>query len=334
MSFTRLVEREAQITQSQLLASMFRDDTPEETTDLLVPAIVPEAETTTVDPPQTGLIALPENTTIQVPANGTTRIYTNNTGIYIVEGTIGPDQIATSRVWYSQTSSTSTAVTWPSINSTQTTCTSATTGNIAVYTNGDTNFVYYTGCTGIPAYTNAAIVGGNYRREPQPVKKFVKNSIKRALKLLDNFGMEQDTKIFLKGDEVEISHPESLFKFVITKRKYGNIISATERPLRSVPFTLELFTKNGIHLANLCVYAEETPMLDQLFMVAMYVKSGNEEDLLRKANFFSITKDKALKELIVSEVDYLAPKLLGRAGNYFNANIEGGIITDATTLAA
>lgn len=333
MSFIRLAEREAQITQSQLFASMFRDDTLEETTDLLVPAIVPEAETVPFDPPQTGLIALPENTTIQVPTEGTVRIYSNNTGIYVVDGTIGPEGITSNRVWFSQTSSTSTTIIQPSINSTQTTSTSATTGNIAVYSNGNTNFVYYNGFTGIPVFTNASIVGGNYRREPQPVKKFVKNSIKRALKLLDNFGMEQDTKIFLKGDEVEISHPESLFKFVITKRKYGNIISATERPLRSVPFTLELFTKNGIHLANLCVYVEETPMLDQLFMVAMYVKSGNEEDLLRKANFFSITQDKALKELIVSEVDYLAPKLLGRSGNYINANIEGGI-TNGVLLAA
>lgn len=328
MSFTWLAEREVEITQTQLLSNLFTDDYTEEISDPPVPAIIPN-----VDPPQTGLIALPQNTTIQVSTNGTTRIYTNNTGIYIVEGTVTPDQVATNRVWYSQTSSTSTAITWPSTNTTQTTSTAATTGNIGVYRNGETNFVYYTGRTGIPVYTNAAIVGGSYRREPQPVKKFVKNSIKRALKLLDNFGMEQDTKIFLKGDEVEISHPESLFKFVITKRKYGNIISATERPLRSVPFTLELFTKNGIHLANLCVYAEETPMLDQLFMVAMYVKSGNEEDLLRKANFFSITQDKALKELIVSEVDYLAPKLLGRSGNYINANIEGGI-TNGVLLAA
>ncbi|NTW91516.1 MAG: hypothetical protein HGA35_06280 [Erysipelotrichaceae bacterium] len=289
---------------------MFRDETPEETTDLLVPAIVPEAETPTVDPPHTGLIAIPQNTTIQVPTNGTTRIYTNNTGIYIVEGTIGPDQIATNRVWCTQTSSTSTAITWPNINSTQTTSTSATTGNIAIYTNGINNFVYYTGTTNVPVFTNGTIGRGNCKYEPQPVKKFVKNSIKRALKLLDNFGMEQDTKIFLKGDEVEISHPESLFKFVITKRSYGNIISATERPLRSVPFTLALFTKNDIHIANLCVYAENTPMLDNLFMIAMYVKSGNEEDLLRTANYFNLTKDTELKEIISLEYPFMEKKLL------------------------
>jgi hypothetical protein len=128
--------------------------------------------------------------------------------------------------------------------------------------------------------------------------------------MLDNFGMEEDSKIFLNGQEVEISHPDSMFKFVITKRKYNNIISATEFPIRSVPFSLELFTKTGIHVANLCVYAEDTPMLDQLFMVAMYVKSGNEEDLLRKANFFSVSPDAELKEIIVNEIDYLKPKLL------------------------
>lgn len=310
MSFTRLVERECQITQSMLLANLFTDEFPEETDDTLVPAIVQEAEPTPVDPPLTGLIAVPENTTIQVPTIGATRIYTNHTGIYIVNGTIGPDQIATNRVWYSQTSSTSTAITWPTPNSTQTTSTSGATGNIGVYTNGENNFVYYTGFAGVPVITNGTIVGGNYKREPQPVKKFVKNSIKRALKLLDNFGMEQDTKIFLKGDEVEISHPESLFKFVITKRNYGNIISATERPLASVPFTLQLFTKTDIHVANLCVYVENTPMLDNLFIIAMYVKSGNEEDLLRTANYFQLTNDIELREIISLEYPFMEEKLL------------------------
>ena len=150
--------------------------------------------------------------------------------------------------------------------------------------------------------------------------------------------MEEDTKIFLKGDEIEVSHPDSLFKFVLTKRRYNSIIERTERPGHGTPFGLELFTKTGIHIANLCVYAVDTPMLDQLMVIAMYVKTGNEEDLLREANFFSITQDKALKELIVSEVDYLESKLLpnrkSRCGNYINANIGDVDITNGTLLAA
>lgn len=149
------------------------------------------------------------------------------------------------------------------------------------------------------------------RENKKPIKKFVKNSIKRALRLLDNFNMEEDSKIFLKGEEVEISHPDSMFKFVLTKRSHDNIILLTQYPGKSIPFRLELFTKTNIHIANLCVYAEDTPMLDQLFMIAMYVKTGNEEELLRKSNFSKITSDTKVKENIISKLDYLDSKLCG-----------------------
>lgn len=331
MSFLRLAEREAEITQSMLLANIFPDEIP----DLPVPVIEPDPAPAT---PNTGLIALPNNTTIQLPSNGTTRIYTNATGIYITDGTIGPDQIQTNRIWVNTSATSTSSVTWPYFQegtaSTTGTCITQTT--IGVYHTDNGNFVYYNGNPCIPVYTTGRIVCG--KSKPREVRKPVKNSIKRALKLLDNFGMEEDTKIFLKGDEIEVSHPDSLFKFVLTKRRYNNIIERTERPGHGTPFGLELFTKTGIHIANLCVYAVDTPMLDQLFMVAMYVKSGNEEDLLREANFFSITQDKALKELIVSEVDYLEPKLLPNrkslCGNYINANIDEAIITNGTLLAA
>lgn len=331
MSFLRLAEREAEITQTMLLANIF----PEETPDLPVPVINPESEPV---PAVAGLIALPNNTAIQLPTNGTTRIYTNATGIYVIDGTIGPDQIQTNRIWVNTSATTSSSVTWPYFQegTATTTGTCITQTTLAVYQTENGNFVYYNGNPQVPVYTTGRVIGG--RSRPREVKKPVKNSIKRALKLLDNFGMEEDTKIFLKGDEIEVSHPDSSFKFVLTKRRYNNIIERTERPGHGTPFGLELFTKTGIHIANLCVYAVDTPMLDQLFMVAMYVKSGNEEDLLREANFFGITQDKALKELIVSEVDYLEPKLLphkGRGGGtYINANIGEVAITNGTLLAA
>ena len=333
MSFLRLAERETEITQTMLLANIFSESTP----DLPVPVIDPEPEVPVVNPTATGLIALPNNTTIQLPTNCVTHVYVNTTGIYITEGTIGSDQIQTNRIWTNSSAVTSTLDIhpWYQQGTSSTTGTSITQTTVSVYETTNGTFVYYNGNPHIPVYTTGRMIGGKSRLEK--VKKPVKNSIKRALKLLDNFGMEKDTRIFLKGDEVEISHPDSLFKFVITKRKYNSIIERTERPGYSVPFSLELFTKTNIHIANLCVYAIDTPMLDQLMMVAMYVKTGNEEDLLREANFFSITQDKALKELIVSEVDYLEPKLLPRrknSGTYINPNIGDVAITNGTLLAA
>ena len=303
MSFLRLAEREAEITQSMLLANIFPDEIP----DLPDPVIEPEPVPAT---PNTGLIALPNNTAIQLPTNGTTRIYTNATGIYVTDGTIGPDQIQTNRIWVNTSATSTSSVTWPYFQegtaSTTGTCIIQTT--LGVYHTDNGNFVYYNGNPCVPVYTTGRVVCG--KSKPREVRKPIKNSIKRALKLLDNFGMEEDTKIFLKGDEIEVSHPDSLFKFVLTKRRYNNIIERTERPGHGTPFGLELFTKTGIHIANLCVYAVDTPMLDNLFMVAMYVKSGNEEDLLRTANYFNLTRDIELKEILSLEYPFMEEKLL------------------------
>lgn len=316
MAFAVLAEREAQITQSLLLSNIFPEEIPEEIEEPPVPAIIQDtAPTPVIDPtPHTGLIAIPENTTIQVAANSTICVYSNGNHTWYTDGTVEGTRIISGRT-YTSTSATSTSnVVWVPESSTT---------NIQTAT---TNGIYIVGTAPVYTHFTNAWVDGTVRSEwkkpePKPIKRFVKNSIKRALKLLDNYGMEQDTKIFLKGDEVEVSHPDSLFKFVITKRRYNNIISLTERPGHSVPFGLELFTKCGIHVANLCVYAKDTPMLDNLFMVAMYVKTGNEEDLLRTANYFQLTKDIELREILALEYPFLESKLLP----YKTRRVNGGI---------
>jgi hypothetical protein len=268
-----------------------------------VPALHPAPQTNDTSPviSEIGVVSGINNIVVYDPS-GTFHARTgdNSTIIVINSGTNSfSTNTVTSNIIYSNSTSTTTNIIYP--------------GGPQIYING----VLYSNGTGSVFSTS---VHDNWWREntgvcgkvkPRPsVKKTVKNSIKRALKMLDNFGMEEDSKIFLNGQEVEISHPDSMFKFVITKRRYDNLLARTEFPIHSVPFSLELFTKTGIHIANLCVYAEDSPMLDQLFMVAMYVKSGNEEDLLRKANFFSVSRDIELKENIVGEIGYLKSKLL------------------------
>lgn len=281
MSFARLAEREWQISQSLLLATILPEEIPEEPSEFLVPSVIQEPE-------------------IITPS-----VITIGSGFYIVQDTVNPQQdvdtIRTFRVITSSTTATTSVSTFTTANSSSSTVIHPSTTTSTFFPTTIATYNFGAGCW---------ISSESYKEKDRPVKKFVKNSIKRALKLLDNFGMEEDAKIFLKGDEIEVSHPDSMFKFVITKRDYNRVLRSTEFPMKSIPFKLELFTKSGIHIANLCVYAEDTPMLDQLFMIAMYVKTGNEEDLLRKANFSSITQDKTLKEIIVSEVDYLSPKLL------------------------
>lgn len=281
MSFARLAERECQISQSLLFGTILPEEIPEEPSELLVPSVIQEPEIITPN------------------------VISIGSSFYIVQDTVNPRQdvgtVGTFRVITSSTTAITTVSTFTTANSSSSTAIHPTTTTSTFFPSIIATYNYGAG---------GWVSSESYKEKDRPVKKFVKNSIKRALKLLDNFGMEEDAKIFLKGDEIEVSHPDSMFKFVITKRDYNKVLRSTEFPMKSIPFRLELFTKSGIHIANLCVYAEDTPMLDQLFMIAMYVKTGNEEDLLRKANFFSVTQDRKLKEIIVSEVEYLRPKLL------------------------
>lgn len=142
-----------------------------------------------------------------------------------------------------------------------------------------------------------------------PTEKKTKSSIKRALKLMMNVGFEEEARIFLKGDTVEVSHPESLLKFVIKKESYHSIIDRTVRPGYSTPYSLSLYTKSDIHVANLCVYMENTPMLDQVLAVAMFIKSGSEEMILKQANWSRLNNDRALRDILALEYPYLSRKL-------------------------
>jgi hypothetical protein len=136
-----------------------------------------------------------------------------------------------------------------------------------------------------------------------------KSAIKRALKLIDNVGFGDDVRVFLRGDEIEISHFQSPFKFVISKSPYLNVIHATHSPGFSTPYQLQLYTKSDVHIANLCVYMKDTPLLDQVLAIILYIKSGSEDSILQKANWHSKNKDCDVLEEFIEEHPQYVEKL-------------------------
>lgn len=182
--------------------------------------------------------------------------------------------------------------------------------NNATVLTTSTTLSTWTGTSGI-YYVNYSDNYTPVKEPPRKPIKAIRSSIKKALKLISNFGMEEDIRIFLGGNSVEVSHPDSMFKFVI-KKKYNNLIRATEFPSHSTPYELKLFTKTDIHLADLCIYVRDTPLLDQVLSLAMFIKSGNEDEILKKANYFSKNKDKLILESVVQDVPYLENKLTYR----------------------
>jgi hypothetical protein len=207
----------------------------------------------------------------------------------------------------------------PSLNNLNVTGTLATTNitNIVVtsgtaypstqiFNNGIWNNVT---CTAISNYTlfngsNNGVPLKKVKYNPKPIR----SAIKKALKLITGLGYEEDARIFLSGSSLEISHPDSDLKFVITK--YDNsILRGTKGDHYSSPFKVELYTKSNVFVSKLCVYIDQTPILDQMLGFIMFVRSGAEELLLEKANYPGLTSDMEVRDELSKKYPYLRNKL-------------------------
>lgn len=133
-----------------------------------------------------------------------------------------------------------------------------------------------------------------------------RSSIKRSLRLLSDFGMEPEARIFISGSgDFYVSHPDSRFKFKFT-RNHCRILDFTLRPSYSTPYNLELWTKDEQFVSRLCVFVKDTPILDQILAISVFIRSGDEAHILEMANYFSRSDDHALLIDIGAEV----PKLI------------------------
>ena len=283
--------------------------------------IVPPSQPITLNDEQVTRVntALSRGMQVYVTSNGTIRVRRNIATTATTASTM-PSFFYTN---YNQATGTSTTSNWV-------VTTSATTSTTAIYTqwsalDEEINTWYNSGQP--DGWTWSTNVSAALREARAPaVKKRTKNSIKRALKLMTGMGFEEEARIFLKGDTIEVSHPESLLKFVI-KKYSGSLIQRTEYPGYSTPYQLQLYTKSDVHVANLCVYMEDTPVLDQVLGVAMFIKSGSEEMILRQANWSRLCQDDEIKEILALEYPYLRDKLRLKAPTYRNAEPNDLIIT-------
>ena len=204
------------------------------------------------------------------------------------------------------------------VRTTGTTGTCATTNTIIVTSASTTPSWYYMATSNTTHWSNERRMTSEqlqaYYAEQERLRKIrefksrrsVRSSIKRAVKLMANVGFEEEARIFLKGDSIEVSHPDSVLKFVLTRPK--SIIDKTLYPGASTPYKLSLYTKTDIHVSDLCVYMRDTPVLDQVLAVALFIKSGDEEHILRKANWFSRSREPFVKDLVCSQYPQLAAK--------------------------
>lgn len=130
------------------------------------------------------------------------------------------------------------------------------------------------------------------KRFKQENKRPVRAAIKKVTKLFANFNQENNLRMFVSGQEVVLSHPDSTLKFVL--RPLGEPGWLEERSAKGrahTPYDLSVLTKDDVFISKLCVYFNDTPVLDQLLAMALFVEAGEELKVLEKANFYGFSSD-------------------------------------------
>lgn len=139
-------------------------------------------------------------------------------------------------------------------------------------------------------------------------RRSARSAIKKVVRLFSLTGSDSNVRLLVSGKEVELAHPDSPFKFVLRPDAPGWLEQKTAAPGQHVPFQLTLLTKEDVFLSRLCVLFDETPVLDQLLALTLFVQSGEEEELLSKANWFGYEDLGQVREVL----GRVAPALLGK----------------------
>lgn len=120
------------------------------------------------------------------------------------------------------------------------------------------------------------------KKKKRDIKK-VRRVFNKSVEALSKFLGPSDTKSFINGKEFRLEGE----KYNYLLRSTGGLMSKTEHlNNHSIQYDLELYSKNWVFYANLCVAFPGSPVLDQVLSVYLMVKSGQEEDLIRNSNLF------------------------------------------------
>lgn len=120
-------------------------------------------------------------------------------------------------------------------------------------------------------------------------RKTARRAIIKGIDLFSKFFDRKDIEGFIKGYEYTIEGEK--FNYRLTKSDRTSILRHTLSPTNvHIPYDLEITDKNNIVLAKACYLFEMTPIIDQIIAFTMMIKSGNEDEFIKKANMFSTTE--------------------------------------------
>jgi hypothetical protein len=126
--------------------------------------------------------------------------------------------------------------------------------------------------------------------------------------------------LFTSGDGFIVE--SKLFNYRI--RKSGvSMIKQTLNPIGChIPYDLIVMSKENVELCNLCIYFDETPVIDQVIATVMHLQfEEGEQKMLETGNFFN-KKEDFYTDLTM--MDYL-----GEKGTYHYSRLEAENLTES-----
>lgn len=137
-----------------------------------------------------------------------------------------------------------------------------------------------------------------------------KSAIKKATKLFEQLGLDRELSLFVSGQEVVLSKPGAALKVVVKPLSVqGWLLDRTQVGRSHTPYELHVLTASDVHVAKLCVFFRDTPVLDQLMALSLFMQSGQELELLEKANWFAC---ESTPESVRKEVALAYPSLASK----------------------
>lgn len=136
------------------------------------------------------------------------------------------------------------------------------------------------------------------KKSNNKVKKLNKTFKRRLFKSIDlikNSLQKSDFEAVIKGNDFKISSKNAKFDYLINSGGNKNIIRNTKNiSTKSITYTLQIHEKNSdftedSRLANICIYFDNTPILDQILSIYWFIQHGKEDEVLTTGNFFKIT---------------------------------------------
>ena len=127
------------------------------------------------------------------------------------------------------------------------------------------------------------------------VSKNTRRVIRRQLDLLGAVVPKKDVHCFLSGGSIVVVSEYTGIKYRFTAKTVDAV--GLVKAGHGAPYKLEVLDEDDTYICSLCVYLRDTPMLDQMAAMVMYIRAGEEEALLRAANPFAVGDARRLQKV-------------------------------------